>query len=47
MVKNSNTQRSIVIPKELAEKVNKFAEENYTTLSNAIRQILIEYVKNK
>lgn len=44
MIKNTNTQRSIVIPKEIAEKLNKIANDNYITATALIRRILIEYV---
>ena len=47
MIKNSNIQRSVVMPKDIYEKLNQMAEENYTTVSNVIKQILIEYFKNK
>lgn len=47
MIKDDKIQRSIVLPKALAEKVNLFAKENYTTFNSAIRQILIEYFKSK
>ena len=44
MIKNTNTQRSIVIPKEIAEKLNNIANDNYITATALIRRILIEYV---
>lgn len=44
MIKNTNTQRSIVIPKEIAENLNKIANDNYITTTALIRRILIEYV---
>lgn len=47
MIKNSNVQRSVVMPKDIYEKLNQMAEENYSTVSNVIKQILIEYFKNK
>lgn len=47
MIKNSNLQRSVVMPKDIYEKLNQMAEENYSTVSNVIKQILIEYFKNK
>lgn len=35
------------MPKDIYEKLNQMAEENYSTVSNVIKQILIEYFKNK
>ena len=47
MVKSTNIQRSVIIPKEIAEKIKKEAEENYTTFNNVVKKILIDYYKNK
>lgn len=47
MIKDTNIQRSIVLPKELANKINAMAKENYTTFNAVVKQILIEYFKNK
>ena len=47
MVKSTNIQRSVIIPKEIAEKIKQEAEENYTTFNNVVKKILIDYYKNK
>jgi hypothetical protein len=47
MIKDTNIQRSIVLPKELANKITAMAKENYTTFNAVVKQILIEYFKNK
>lgn len=47
MIKNTNVQRSIVLPKDIAEKINELAKTNYTTFNQIVKQILIEYFKNK
>lgn len=40
-------QRSIVIPKEIEEKINKEAEENFASANFVVRKILTNYYKNK
>lgn len=47
MIKDSNVQKTIVIPKKIAEKIKQEAENNYCSESTMIKQILIEYFKNK
>lgn len=47
MIKETNIQKSVVMPKELANKIAKEAEENFTTFNQIIKKILIEYFKNK
>jgi len=47
MIKNTNIQRSVVLPKEICDKINAMAKENYTTFNAVVKQILIEYFKNK
>lgn len=47
MIKETNIQRSIVLPKQIADKINNMAKENYTTFNAIVKQILIEYFKNK
>lgn len=47
MIKETNIQRSVVLPKEIYEKINALAKENYTTFNAIVKQILIEYFKNK
>lgn len=46
MIKDTNMQRSIVLPKEINEKINDLAKENYTTFNAIVKQILVEYFKN-
>ena len=47
MIKESNVQKSVVIPKEIAEKIKQEAEKNYCSESRMMKLILIEYFKNK
>lgn len=47
MIKDSNVQKSVVIPKEIAEKIKQEAEKNYCSESTMMKIILIEYFKNK
>ena len=47
MIKDSNVQKTIVIPKEISEKVKQEAEKNYCSESAMVKLILIEYFKNK
>lgn len=47
MIKDSNVQKTIVIPKEIAEKIKHEAENNYCSESTMVKLILIEYFKNK
>ena len=47
MIKESNVQKSVVIPKEIADKIKQEAEKNYCSESTMMKLILIEYFKNK
>lgn len=47
MIKETNIQRSVVLPKDISDKINALAKENYTTFNAVVKQILIEYFKNK
>ena len=47
MIKETNIQRSIVLPKEIALKIENMAKENYSTFNAIVKQILVEYFKNK
>lgn len=47
MIKDTNVQRTIVIPKEIAEKIDKEAKEYYCSSSAVVKKILIAYYKNK
>lgn len=47
MIKKTNIQRSILLPKDIAIKIEKEAEENYTTFNAIVKKIIIEYYKNK
>ena len=47
MIKDSNVQKTAVIPKEIADKIKREAEKNYCSESTMIKLILIEYFKNK
>lgn len=47
MIKDSNVQKTIVIPKEIADKIKQEAKKNYCSESTMAKLILIEYFKNK
>lgn len=47
MVKDSNVLRSIVLPKEIANKVQSDADKNCTSFAAIVRRILVEYYENK
>lgn len=47
MIKDSNVQRSIVLPKELNDKINAIAKENYTTFNAIVKAIILGYFKEK
>lgn len=47
MIKDSNVLRSVLLPKELADKIQADADSNYTSFNAIVRRILIEYYKNK
>lgn len=44
-IKESNKQVSIVLPKEIIEKIDKLADDNYLTRSQQCARIIIEYIK--
>lgn len=45
--KNKNIQRSIVLPKELNDKISAIAKENCTSFNSVVKKILSDYVKEK
>lgn len=47
MIKKTNVQKVIIIPQEIVSKIEEDARENYCSFSNMVKQILIEYYKNK
>lgn len=47
MIGKNYVQKSIVITKEICEKVDKEAKENYTSFNWVIRKALMEYFRNK
>lgn len=47
MIKDTNIQKSIVIPKSLEEKITKEAEENYGSFNWVIRKVMTDYFINK
>lgn len=47
MIKESNVQRSIVLPKAIADKIQKEADDNYISFNAIVKKIIIEYYKNK
>lgn len=47
MIKKTNVQKVIIIPKEIVAKIEEDAKENYCSFSNMVKRILIEYYKNK
>lgn len=47
MVKDTNKQRSIVLPKEIDNLVKKDAQENFCSVSAIIKKIIIEHYKKE
>lgn len=47
MLKESNTQRTVTLPKVLVKKIMLEAEANYTTFNAMLKQIVVEYFKKK
>lgn len=47
MIKDSNVQKTVIIPREIAGKIKKEAQLNYCSESAMIKFILIEHFKNK
>lgn len=47
MIKESNVLRSVMLPKELVDKIQQDADSNYTSFNAVVRKILVEYYKNK
>lgn len=47
MIKDCNIQKSIVISKELNEKIEEEAKKNYGSFNWMIRKILTDYFRNK
>ena len=47
MIKDSNVQKTAVIPKEIAKKIKQEAIKNYCSESTMIKIILIKYFENK
>lgn len=45
MLKNTNVQRSIVLPKDMANKIQKIADENFVSFNSIVKMILVEYFK--
>lgn len=44
-VKETNKQVSIVLPKEIVDRLDKLANENYLTRSQQCARIIIEFIK--
>lgn len=47
MIKDNNVQRSIVLTKELNDKINAIAKENCTSFNSVVKKILSDYLKEK
>ena len=47
MIKDTNVQKAVILPKEIAEKIENEAKENYCSFSTRVKQILIEHCKGK
>ena len=47
MIKSTNVQKTIVIPKDIFAKIENEAKGNYCSFSTMVKNILIEYYKNK
>jgi hypothetical protein len=47
MKENSNKYLTIRIPETLMVKFKNKCDENYKTMSNALRDLIMEYIKNE
>ena len=47
MIKSTNVQKTVIMPKVVAEMLKKEAKENFCSESTMIKNILISYYKNK
>lgn len=47
MIKESNVQRTVVLPKEIEKKIEEMAKENFCSFSATVKAILAEYFKSK
>lgn len=47
MIKDTNIQRSIVLPKAVVEQIQQVADDNYISFNAAVRKIIIDYFKGK
>lgn len=46
-IKKTNTQMSLVIPKELKQELKQVADSQNRSLNNLINTVLMEYLNNK
>lgn len=46
-IRKSNTQMSLVIPKELKQELKQVADSQNRSLNNLINTVLMEYLNNK
>ena len=46
-MKENKVLRSVLLPKELFEKIQKEANENLSSFNSIVRKIISEYSKNK
>lgn len=47
MIKDTNVQKAVILPKEIAEMIENEAKLNYCSFSTMVKQILIEHCKSK
>lgn len=46
-IRKTNTQMSLVIPKELKQELKQVADSQNRSLNNLINTVLMEYLNNK
>lgn len=46
-ISKSNTQMSLVIPKDLKQELKQLADTQNRSLNNLITTVLMEYINNK
>lgn len=46
-IRKTNTQMSLVIPKELKQELKQVADSQNRSLNNLINTVLMDYLKNK
>lgn len=46
-MKQDKVLRSVLLPKELVEKIQQDADESFSSFNAIVRKIIVEYYKNR